>query len=73
MTTAAPRDECLPAVGTVLERVHGDATHLVKALGDGFEYRAHRHRSLSAIAKEITGTSWNGLAVFGLAKKEGAR
>lgn len=72
-TKAAPRDERLPAVGTVLERVHGDATHLVKVLDDGFEYRGQRHRSLSAIAKEITGTTWNGFAFFGLAKKEAAR
>jgi predicted trehalose synthase len=72
-TNATPRDARLPAVGTVLERVHGDATHLVRVVEDGFEYRGQRHRSLSAIAKEITGTTWNGFAFFGLAKKEAAR
>lgn len=72
-TKSAPRDGRLPAVGKVIERVHGDATHLVKVLDDGFEYRGQRHRSLSAIAKEITGTTWNGFAFFGLAKSEAAR
>jgi hypothetical protein len=73
VTKGAPRDERLPAVGTVLEREHGDVTYKVKILDDGFEYRGQRHRSLSAIAKEITGTTWNGFAFFGLRKNEAAR
>jgi hypothetical protein len=73
VSKAAPRDERLPAVGSVLEREHGDVTYKVKVLDDGFEYRGQRHRSLSAIAKEITGTTWNGFAFFGLQKKEAAR
>lgn len=73
VTKVAPRDARLPGVGTILEREHGDATHKVKILDDCFEYRGQRHRSLSSIAKEITGTTWNGFAFFGLQKKEAAR
>jgi len=73
----AQRDARLPPVGTVIEREHGDATHKIKVLEDAFEYRGQRHRSLSAIAKEITGTTWNGFTFFGLvnkaAREEGAR
>ena len=38
-------------------------------LADGFEYQGRQYRSLSAIACEITGTRWNGLAFFGLTGK----
>lgn len=32
----------------------------------GFDYRGVVYRSLSAVAREITGTGWNGPAFFGL-------
>jgi len=38
----------------------------------GFEYRGRRYRSLSAIAREITGTRWNGPRFFGLRSAKGA-
>jgi hypothetical protein len=44
-------------------------THLVRMLDAGFEYGAQRFASLSAIAKEITGTKWNGYLFFGLVKE----
>jgi Protein of unknown function (DUF2924) len=42
---------------------------MVRVLDDGFEYDGRRFSSLSAIAKEITGTKWNGFLFFGLAKE----
>ena len=45
---------------------HGD-THSVLVLEDGFEYRGKRHRSLSKIARAITGAHWSGPRFFGLA------
>jgi hypothetical protein len=45
----------------------------VKVLEGGFEFRGKTHSSLSAIAREATGTSWNGLLFFHLipyAKRE---
>ena len=41
-------------------------THTVDVLADGFAWNGAKFRSLSAIAKAITGTNWNGHAFFGL-------
>jgi hypothetical protein len=38
----------------------------VKVLDKGFEFEGKVYRSLSAIAKEVTGTNWNGYSWFGL-------
>ena len=35
-------------------------------LDEGFEYNGQRWRSLTAVAKAITGTHWNGNRFFGL-------
>ncbi len=64
--TSGGRDPRLPEPGTVLTRAHGGKQHRVKVLDDGFEYRRKRHRSLSAIARLISGTPWNGFLFFGL-------
>ena len=40
--------------------------HDVLVLEDGFEWNGQRRRSLSAIAREITGTQWSGPRFFGL-------
>ena len=45
---------------------------VVKVLADGFEYESRRCRSLSAIAREATGTRWNGLLFFGLTERRDA-
>jgi hypothetical protein len=58
------RDARLPATGTVLTRVHGATEHRVTVLADGFEYRGERYRSLSKIARVVTGTPWNGYLFF---------
>jgi hypothetical protein len=44
---------------------HGE-THEVLVLEKGFAWRGETHSSLSAIARAITGTNWNGWAFFGL-------
>lgn len=56
----------LPLVGTRLVREWDGQRHEVTVVHGGFEYRGRRHRSLSAIAKLITGTHWNGPRFFGL-------
>ena len=55
-----------PVVGTRLVREWEGERHEVTAVQGGLEYRGRRYRSLSAIAREITGTRWNGPAFFGL-------
>jgi len=57
-----------PPPGSVISREYKGEEIIVKVLDDGFEYAGQVFRSLSAIAKEITGTTWNGPAFFGLRK-----
>ena len=64
----ARRSRDLPTVGTRLVRIWNDERHEVTTIQGGFEYQGRRYRSLSAIAKAITGTHWNGRAFFGLPK-----
>jgi hypothetical protein len=66
------RDWRLPAVGALLTRRLDDRQIVVKVLEDGFEYESRRYRSLSAIAREVTGTRWNGMLFFGLAERRDA-
>lgn len=69
------RDHRLPAPGTELVRRHRDRDHVVVVHEADFEYSGKRYGSLSAIAREITGTPWNGMVFFGLASRRarGAR
>jgi Protein of unknown function (DUF2924) len=54
-----------------LERGWRGETHSGTVLADGFAYRGQRYRSLSQIARLITGTRWNGPAFFGLRQSNG--
>ncbi len=57
--------------GTVLIREYGDRDHRVTAQGDGrFEYAGQRFKSLSAVARHITGSQWSGPVFFGLIKTQ---
>ena len=47
---------------------HGEV-HEVLVLDKGFAWRGETHTSLSAIARAITGTHWNGWAFFGLKRR----
>ena len=60
-------DGILP--GTLLIREFQGERHTVTVLEEGFEYRGKPYRSLSAIAREISGSQWNGPAFFGLRGK----
>jgi len=52
--------------GTRLVRDWHGVGHTVTVLEDGFEYDGRSWRSLTAIAKAITGSQWNGPRFFGL-------
>jgi hypothetical protein len=54
--------------GTRLLREWGGRTHTVIVLDDGFEYDGERYRSLTVIARRITGAHWSGPGFFGLRK-----
>jgi hypothetical protein len=61
-----------PVAGTRLVREHQGFEHVVTVLLDGFEYEGRPYRSLSAIARAITGTKWNGWTFFGLNRQQSA-
>ena len=58
--------------GTTLVRQWRGHTHAVFVRENGFEYEGERYRSLSVIAKRITGAHWSGPRFFGLTKSAGA-
>jgi hypothetical protein len=55
-----------PISGTRLIREYQGVLHHVTVLQDGYEWQGRPYKSLSAIARAITGTRWNGLVFFGL-------
>jgi hypothetical protein len=55
-------------VGTQFLRRWGSVMHVVSATEAGFDYQGKSYRSLSEIARLITGTRWSGPAFFGLKK-----
>jgi len=59
--------------GAKLIREWRGETHTVIVLEDGFEWQGKRWRSLSVIAREITGAHWSGPRFFGLTGKAEAR
>jgi Protein of unknown function (DUF2924) len=66
------RHDRMPIAGTRLIREWQGIEHCVTVRGDDFEYQGRPYRSLSAIAREITGVRWNGLVFFGLKNNRGA-
>jgi hypothetical protein len=77
-TTGADRnrreqDRRLPLPGALLTRKWKGRAILVEVLAKGFRYENRQYSSLSAIAVEVTGTRWNGLAFFGLTRPAGVQ
>jgi hypothetical protein len=59
-------DERLPGPGTVLQREYKGQLLVVQVLPNGFQYQDRFFKSLSAIARQATGTPWNGYEFFRL-------
>jgi hypothetical protein len=55
--------------GTKLVREWCGRVHTVDVIEDGFEYQGERYRSLSRIARRITGVHWSGPLFFGISKR----
>ena len=66
ITTRRIRTDLMPIAGTKLIRAHQGVEHVVTVLQVGFEWQGRPYQSLSAIARAITGTRWNGWTFFGL-------
>lgn len=67
---AAPHDARLPLPDTVLTRAYRGREVRVTVLDRGFEHEGKIHRSLSAVAKAVTGAHWNGFHFFGIAGRD---
>ena len=61
-----------PVIGTRLVREWNDVEHVITVLQGGFDWQGRRYKSLSAIARDITGTQWNGYRFFGLRENKRA-
>lgn len=67
-----PQDERLPMPGAMITRRYKNQTIAVRVLPRGFEYEGEVYRTLSAVAKKVTGTHWNGFNFFKLGQTGGA-
>lgn len=67
MTNKKPsRDRRLPIPGTIITKEYKNKKLEVKILESGFEYNSKVYKSLSAIAKEVSGAHWNGYLFFNI-------
>jgi hypothetical protein len=69
MSIVSDHDPRLPMPGSIIFKQYQGRTLVVRVLDVGFEYDCRPFASLSAIAKEITGTKWNGFLFFGLKRE----
>ena len=60
-----------PNAGTRLIREWQRVEHCVTVRADDFEYQGRPYKSLSSVARAITGTRWNGWVFFGLKNQRG--
>ncbi len=64
--TKLSRDKRLPISGTVIIKEYKGIKIEIKILESGFEYHNKVYKSLTAIAKDVTGAHWNGYLFFNL-------
>jgi hypothetical protein len=64
-----PADDRLPRPGTILTRRYKGRTLQVEVLQHGFAFEGKTYRSLSAVAKAVTGSHCSGHFFFGLTEK----
>jgi hypothetical protein len=67
-TKADPQSAIDLPVSTKLKREWQGRSYVIEVTGEGFSWNGTTHASLSAVAKAITGTNWNGPRFFGLRK-----
>ena len=70
--TPVSRDERLPMPGAVLTREYRGRIIKVTVLDRGFEYDGEVYRSLTAVARAVSGSHWGGFHFFRLNRKGGA-
>lgn len=67
--TVSAHDKRLPMLGTIITREYKGRTLQVTVLADGFSFEGEKYKSLSALAKSITGSHCSGFLFFGLEQK----
>lgn len=60
-------DTRLPMPGAILTRKYKDRIISVQVRENGFEFDGKIYKSLSSVARAVTGTRWNGFLFFGIA------
>jgi len=73
MLPPTDHDPRLPLPGTYVTRVYKGREIVVKVRPKGFEYEGEIYRSLSAVAKAVTGKHWNGYHFFELLEPQEKR
>jgi hypothetical protein len=66
------REDRKPIAGTRLIREWQSVEHCITVRDEDYEYQGRPYKSLSSVAREITGSRWNGWVFFGL-KNQRAR
>ncbi len=71
VTRAVRPKQRLPLPGSILRRRYKGREIRVRVLASGFEFEGERFKTLSAVAKHVTGAHWNGYRFFKLDRSGG--
>lgn len=63
-------DERIPPVGDCIVRTYKGREHIVTVLIDGFQHEGEKYKTLSAVAKQISGQHCSGFRFFNLTQPE---
>ena len=72
-TISFPSDDRLPLPGTIITRQYKGQLFRVRVLPNGFDFEGEVYKSLSAVAKVITGSHCNGYLFFRLGTQGDAK
>ena len=65
-SVSANKNTVILEAGSKITRSYKGVVHTVEVISNGYLYDGKQYKSLSGIAKEITGKSWNGKVFFGV-------
>lgn len=65
-SVSANKNTVILEAGSKITRSYKGVVHTVEVISNGYLYNGKQYKSLSGIAKAITGKSWNGKVFFGV-------
>ena len=65
-SVSANKNTVILEAGSKITRSYKGVVHTVEVISNGYLYDGKQYKSLSGIAKAITGKSWNGKVFFGV-------